>query len=193
MTWQRPTLAVSIALAAVLAVGLPALAQADGAPGWHSFRSVAGRFEVLAPGAPERLVESRWTLAGRIDEVAYHFEWRGERFGVTYHDLPAIARVIFSPTSLLDRVVDELLEVMQGGRPLRSRDISLAGHPGRAIAYAPQDRPGTVEEVRIFLVGERLYLVEAATRPGENPGDDDAGSGEDAAERFFESFRLTES
>lgn len=173
-------------LAAVACAALPARAQTK-EPGWHRFRSVAGRFEVLAPGEPRRYVDSHWTMAGRIVEVAYHFDLHGQRFGVTYHDLPRIASLLFSDESLLDRVVSELMERMDG-IPLRTGSFSRAGHPGRALAYAVRGQPGLVEHVRILLVGPRLYLVEAARRgeglPADLPDDDPAA-------RFFDSFRLT--
>jgi hypothetical protein len=181
--------ALALALAPASGAATPADAQAGedrAAAAWHPFRSVAGRFQVLAPSAPERIVHSRWTVAGRIDEIAYHFEWRGERYGVTYHDLPRIARMIFSDDGLLDRIVDELLGVMNGSL-LREDEISLRGNPGRVVSYRVRDRPGLVEEVRILLVERRLYLVEV--------GRNDLGGAalsNGSARRFFDSFELIE-
>jgi hypothetical protein len=184
----RAACAILVGLACVVGLACatpPAWAQTR-EPAWHRFRSVAGRFQVLAPSEPRRYVDSHWTMAGRIVEIAYHFDCRGQRYGVTYHDLPRIASILFSDESLLDRVVSELMEVMDG-IPLRSRSISLDGHAGRALAYAVRGQRGLVEQVRILLVGQRLYLIEAASRQQTDQPDPPR---DDAVERFFDSFRL---
>ena len=86
----------------------------------------------------------------------------------------------------LDRIVDELLGVMNGSL-LREEVISLRGNPGRVVSYRVRDRPGLVEEVRIILVERRLYLVEVGRN--ELAG---AARPNGSARRFFDSFELIE-
>jgi hypothetical protein len=65
-------------------------------------------------------------------------------------------------------------------RNVAAEKIALRGHPGVALRYEPGERPGSIEEARLFLVGTRLYVTFArADLPGEPRA---------AASRFLNSF-----
>jgi len=145
----------------------------------EAFVSPEGRFAAAFPAEPVRERTARETWAGRMEEGSFDVTAAGVRLRVEYHDVPKLAAAMLPPHLVLDLARQGVLEDMGASRA-SSEPISLHGHPGLALRYAPAERPQATEEARLFLVGSRLYVAFArAEEPGEP---------ERAVARFLGSF-----
>lgn len=169
---------------ALLGVGLGAAASllvslGTGASGLASFVSREGRFAAEFPGEPVAARGARDTWAGRMEEGSFELEEAGVRLRVEFHDVPRLATLLLAPGVILDLAKRGVLDDRRA-RDVAVEPLSLRGHPGLALRYEAEERPGPIEEARLFLVGSRLYVTFArAESPGEAP---------DAVSRFLSSF-----
>jgi hypothetical protein len=159
---------MSLALGVLLGVAasLPLRSHAEPAAA-EAFVSPQGRFAVAFPAEPVGERAGRETWAGRMEEGSYEVEGAGLRLRVEFHDVPRMATLVLAAGAILDLAKQGVLDDMKA-RSASVERASLHGHPGLALRYEPGARPGSIEEARLFLVGERLYVAFArADAPGE--------------------------
>lgn len=141
---------------------------------WASYRSVPGRFTVIAPGAPtERTVPVKTAGGATVNRVQVLFaDLDPIAFAVMYSDYPANERVS------LDQARDSGVQAVKG-RLLRESPITLGGYAGRDLTIEIPE--GQVARQRLFAVGQRLYQVIVIGPESQAAL---------AVERFLTSFRL---
>lgn len=158
---------------------LLALMLAAGAASAEPFVSPDGRFAVAFPAQPDPDRSRRDTWAGRMEEGSYDLDREGLFLRVEFHDVPKMARMLLPPAVLLDLARRGLLADRKAANASSER-VSLRGYPGLALRYVPAERPESVEEARLFLVGDRLYVTFARA--------DSDGEPQQAVRRFLASF-----
>ena len=160
---------------------------ADHSPGeWKEFSSRQGRFTILFPVAPEEEDHAYDTPSGRLDSREYRSSEDAADYAVDYRDyqidLEADAETL---NYVMDRLRDAGTSYFNG-RVLSESEVSLGGHPGRALKVGIAEG---IIWVRMYAVGRRLYQVAVTTRGEQSaPG---AGRADEArAMKFLDSFRL---
>lgn len=176
---NRPMLRVLLVLLLGLA-SVPALAAQE----WTPFQSGDGRFQVLVPQAPGHRTLVTETPIGSITNHVFLARSAMGSFTISYSDLPAVG-IAFKggAEGIYDEAAAALLEGLQGTSTSQKR-VKHAGRNARDLTYTA---PGTPESgplqgrARMYLVGKRLYVVDAVIR-----------STGDASElpRFLDSFQL---
>lgn len=147
------------------------IAQGD----WQKFSSTAGRFSVLMPGTPTEETQTDKIEDGRTYQQYYFTVTQPEGvYFVAYSEFPGSEVSQVDADTILEAASEGIL--VDGGRLLSQREISLEGYPGREIEY--EDSEGNLSNTRIFLVEERLYQLIAIA------------SNSDDVSRFFDSFEL---
>jgi len=173
---SRFVLLLGAALGAVAVIPISAIGQP--AP-TAAFVSREGRFAADFPADPVPGRAGRDTWAGHMEEGSFELEGGGLRLRVEFHDVPRMAAMMLPRSVILDLAKDSLLSDVNA-RNASTTKASLHGHPGLALRYEPGNRPGVVEEARIFLVGGRLYVAFA--------GAQDVEAQRETAARFLASF-----
>lgn len=152
---------VSLLLLGFLA--LPAL----GAQEWTPFRDGDGRFQVLVPQAPGHRTQVTETPIGAITNHVFMARSAKGSFTLSYSDLPAVG-IAFKggAEGIYDEATSALLQGL-GATATGQKRVKHRGRNARELAY---DAPGTSESgplqgrARMFLVGKRLYVVDAIIR-----------------------------
>jgi hypothetical protein len=167
------------ALIFVFAASLPSFGSQAAAGEWIRFTSEVGRFSVLMPGPGEPKDESETRTDPRFGAYTTHLFLQKSDKG-----LFMAGWVDYAPTVKLD-VESELTA---------NRDNFVKGVAAHVTSEHPVklgDSPGTefnaeseqaTFKSRIYVVGQRPYMIVAATLKGTN---DDAN-----VERFLASFQL---
>lgn len=167
------------ALIFVVAASLPSFGSQAAAGEWIRFTSEAGRFSVLMPGPGEPKDESETRTDSKFGAYTTHLFLQKSDKG-----LFMAGWVDYAPTVKLD-VQGELAA---------NRDNFVKGVAAHVTSEHPVklgDSPGTefnaeseqaTFKSRIYVVGQRPYMIVAATLKGTN---DDAN-----VERFLASFQL---
>lgn len=171
---------LAVAVAAI-AIEAPTGAYPESGRTWHPFRSDAGRFSILMPGAPVVTTTSRFTLLGRVNETKYLALHNGAHFGLEYYDVPRLATFFLSTETIFDMVKEGLLEDT-GGEELRYEESSLQGYPARLFTYQVPGTPAFVEEVMLVIVANRIYNLSLGGPP--------EGASNSSLETYFQSFTV---
>ena len=148
---------------------------------WTRFTSETGRFSVLVPGEPSLLERKTTTIIGTLNEWKYLVPLADGAFSVGFHDLPPIAMLLAPTRVVLSRTRDQILTGTEGTE-ISFVEYDFDGHPGRILAYEAENSEYRYEEVRMILVGRRLYLLTAG-RPALE-------ADRSLMDRFFDSFRI---
>lgn len=159
---RRGEAAADLQKAEAIRQRLIAQQNAEPAPAeWHDFTSREGRFRVQVPFEPD---------LGQLDTERFHYQvfqlplvrpqdkQRVADLAVLYADLSAEQRQQL-PTAAerLQYVISDQLEKKQ----VRSkRDVQLGRHPGLAVEFDTPEGDRMLQ--RLFIVGDRLYLIAAA-------------------------------
>lgn len=154
------------ALLFVLLLGLlagPALGSQD----WTPFRDGDGRFQVLVPQAPGHRTQVTDTPIGAITNHVFVARSAKGSFTISYSDLPAVG-IAFKggAEGIYDEASSALLQGLSA-TPTGQKRVKQGGRNAREVAY---EAPGTPESgplqgrARMFLVGKRLYVVDAVIR-----------------------------
>jgi len=168
-------------LAVPLWLAPPAL-HAEGVA-WRPYESPSGRFRVLLPASPLPTSGVFETRAGSIRELGVEVETAGLSLKIEHHDLPRLACLFLSDERILDFAASGLLDDRHGR--LESAEPALVqGHPGRTLRYSRTDLGNRLEQARLVLVGNRLYIVLARA--------DNASDSRAQIARFFNSFEIWE-
>jgi hypothetical protein len=170
-----------LAIAIVATCGLIVRAQSTQPAAWTEYSSSAGRFTVLMPSKPEEktmeapsdLVSGtmKMTTAVAITDTTV--------YAANFCDYPAEISKL-PAKQVLDSAQKSAVSNMRG-RLLGDEEITLKGHPGRAIRIESNDSQ-MLFRARIYLVGNRAYQI-IAIGPKHVVVSRDA-------ERFFDSFKL---
>lgn len=160
-----------------LALALVALNGAQ-AQIWSEYRPEGGRYRVLMPGTPQLSDQDIALPDGRkVKMYQAAIETSNAAYLGTHVDYPADLVSKASPDTLLDNVRNG----SSRGHTLRSEQrLTIAGNPGREYVIARAN--GVVLVTRSFLVGNRLYQIIVAGRPGVEQAPE--------TRRFLDSFAL---
>jgi hypothetical protein len=153
------------------------------APSWLSFKSEAGRFSVEMPRKPEQTQQQNKSLIGTITVHLFLSREPNGEYTVSYSDLPGFAVKFAGTNTIYDHAKGALLlETL--GKEQRYEDVTLAGKHGKFLLYDMPDPQRNVDlrgEAYFFLVGKRLYVIDANVPAGEIRTD---------ARHFLSSFRI---
>ncbi len=160
-------------------------AGADQRPGEQKeFSSERGRFAILFPGTPE---EGQYTQSGPLDSWQYTFADDWANYDVAYNDYDIdLEKDAEKRNYVLNGMRDAGVSKLDG-RLLSEAEVSLDGHPGRALKVSIPD--GSIIRVRMYVVGRRFYQVAVVTL-GEQSAPDGGRSAEARALKYLDSFRL---
>lgn len=160
-----------------LALALVALGSAQ-AQIWSEYRPEGGRYRVLMPGTPEVSTQPIALPDGRsVTMYQAAIETSSAAYLGTHVDYPADLVRRASPDTLLDNVRNG----SSRGHTLKGEQrLTIAGNPGREYVIARTN--GVILVTRSFLVGNRLYQIIVAGRPGVEQAPE--------TRRFLESFAL---
>ncbi len=185
----------AIALVCVLGVAGHGLAIEPPAPEsqftpeperWQVLESLAEGFRGLLP-QNETWEESglRETIAGTVKEKKYFGRANGRTFSIGLHRLPDLGR-FFAPTGLVLSTAKKNVLRTNGGKLVSYERQRMGDYPGALLTFEPKDADGDWEimEVRLVLVGSRLYVLKAT--------DPDSTGDRSDVDRFFESFEVIE-
>jgi outer membrane lipoprotein-sorting protein len=151
-----------------------------GPPLWTEFRSEEGRFTVSMPQKPVSQASSFDTPQGRFEQHAFTAAHDRLVCTVAYTDLPKLLAPAGNVDGFFASTRDEFIKEV-GGKLASETSISIDGHPGREIkvnVFRGELR------VRMFLVGDRLYLLWVTTL------DKSLESDTALFNKFFDSFKL---
>ncbi len=163
-----------------LLVILLGLGGCDEAVEWQSFESEDGRFSVSFPGTPEEQVESVTTAIGTIETQFFVVTQKDMAYSVNLADYPPEVIAAEDIQQMLDGARDGAVSNVNG-ELLEEKELVLNGHPGREFKVKVEDED-IVVRARIYLVNERLYVVQALST-------ERLASSEDI-EKFLDSFQL---
>lgn len=153
------------------------------AASWVSFQSQDGRFAVQMPTQPSEDTETTPSMVGNVVDSTFSSSSGDESFSVTYTDLPALAVAFGGSGTIYDNASGSLLKSVLG-KQTSFNSATVAGQSGMELDYTAPARAGEppmVGKAWMFLVGDRLYVVNATVPATGSEADMD---------RFFSSFRL---
>lgn len=147
---------------------------------WLNFESESGRFSVLFPGAPDEQVESVQTAIGVIETQFFMVTQRDLAYSVNLADYPPEMIAAGDTQQMLDGARDGAVSNVNG-ELLEEKELTLGGYPGRELKVRVEEE-GIVVRARIYLVNERLYVIQAMSK-------ERLASSEDI-DKFLDSFEL---
>jgi hypothetical protein len=157
---------------------------------WKEFVSSDGAFKASMPGTPTEMSQP---IDAKPGDAVAHFHaltTKAAEYTIGFTTFARDLESMQSSSITLDGIRDRIL-VKESGKLLSESDVSLDGHPGRALVIEVND--GMFRD-QYFLVANRLYTVSVftptvnATSPADVEGIRKAQ--ETIAKRFFDSFKL---
>ncbi len=135
---------------------------------WATYTDKPGRFSILMPAKPEVISQGvsrgdgkgavSWGVVGQDAATPNTF------YGAIYLDFASM------PAQVSDQLAQDALDngvrnfLTQGKRQLIARSrFALDRNPGQEIRYRFKEKPGITGRSRIFLVGNRLYMLMVET------------------------------
>jgi inorganic triphosphatase YgiF len=174
---MQQVLLFALALACLAAA--PASAQAK----WVSFRSKQARFSVEMPTQPKATTTKTTSFIGTITDEIFTSGQGDERFTVDHSQIPRFALDFAGADTIYDHASAALLK-QTWSKQLSFADVTVNGRQGKQLVYDTPPVPGKPKIkglANLFLVGDRLYVVDAAVPAGESEAD---------ARRFLASVRF---
>ena len=169
-----PTL---FAVACLLAV--PAAAQEK----WVAYSSQEARFSVEMPTQPKLSTTSMSSFIGNVTNEIFT-SWEGhEKFTVDHSEIPNFALHFAGPDTIYDHARAALLK-QTWSKQISFGDVTVNGRAGKQLVYDTPpvpDKPETTGMANLFLVGNRLYVVDATVPVGDSEAN---------AKRFLASARF---
>jgi acetyl esterase/lipase len=165
-------------------VAPPASPAATG-PEWKEFTHEKGRFAVLLPGPAQEQVTESQTAVGPMTYTINVVELKdqGKKFAVVFADYPPGAN--YGDEELAHKVISAVIagNIRSRKGEVRNKSrIKLGNHYGQEGLIDFPDGQGQ-RLLRVYLVGNRLYQLASDWSGGAASAD---------AEKFLNSFRLTE-
>lgn len=157
--------------------------DAPAAGQWQALRDPKSRFAAQFPSKPKYSTQELDTAAGKLTMHQWIVEVdAGKRaFLLIYADFPGPAAGA-DPKTVLDAARDGGVNNIHG-ELVQETSIKIDGHPGREFTVRGKAGDTTVVlRVRIYLVGSRLYQLQAVAEEGL--------MNKKEADKFFASFKL---
>jgi hypothetical protein len=167
------------ALVLTFLAAAPASAQAK----WVSFTSKQARFSVEMPTQPKASTTTTSSSIGTVTNEIFT-SWEGdEKFTVDHSQIPRFALDFAGADTIYDHASAALLK-QTWSKQTSFADVTVNGRQGKQLVYDTPPVPGKPEIkglANLFLVGDRLYVIDAAVPAGESEAD---------AQRFLASVRF---
>ncbi len=168
-------------LSAVLYVSLFAAGSSHAEEDWITFNSPEGKFSVEVPSQPKKSKTKVTSFIGTVTNHIYVI-WSGnEKFTVDYSDLPGFAVAFAGANTIIDHakgaMAKETLAKVQS-----FTDVTVGKYKGKKFVFdmpPMKGKPAMHAVAYFFLVGDRLYVIDAEVPKGD---------GEERADRFLESI-----
>ena len=167
----------SIAVACLLA--LPAAAQRK----WVSFSSREARFTIEMPTQPKATTMTTDSVIGTVTDLIFTSWERNEKFTVDHSQIPRFALDFAGADTIHDHARAALLK-QTWSKQVSFTNIAVNGREGKQLVYDTPPVPGkpkTKGLADLVLVGDRLYVIDAAVPAGDSEAD---------AKRFLGSVRF---
>ena len=154
---------------------------------WKEYSSDEGGFSILFPGDPSQETKVLEAAQGVQFNLHIHKLKALAEYSVMYADYhipmgdPTVAKNVLDQGAkgAVASVNSQLLEL---------KEITLDGHPGR---YLKERMPGgEIMQVKILLVGQRLYQIAITTPREEGTSVEISKAYETTADKFLNSFKL---
>ena len=190
----RPSFAV-VFLLVIAAIGnaqkSPPAPAADFDPGqWKEFVSKEGGFKIKMPGVPTEVTQPVESKSGTVVAHFHSLITKSAEYVVGYTEVAQNVETLQPSKATLDAIRDRTL-AKENGKLLSEQDVSVAGHPGRALVIEVSD--GVFRD-KYFLVANRLYTVTVFTPATNGQSDGDTArirrAQETVANAFLDSFSL---
>ena len=190
----RPTFTV-VLLLVISAVGgaqePPPAPAADFDPAqWKEFVSKEGGFKIKMPGLPSEVTQPIEMKTGTVVGHFHNLVTKTAEYVVGYTEFARDMETFQPSKNTLDAIRDRAL-AKESGKLLSEQDISVAGHPGRALVMEVSD--GVFRD-KYFLVANRLYTVTVFTPTVKARSEGDTAqirrAQESVANAFLDSFSL---
>jgi len=140
---------------------LSVVAAALAAPAWKPFRSAQAHFSGVFPSAPKASQSQTDSPIGAVTTQIFTSQAPVGSYSVAYTELPGAA-VRFAS----DKVVSDAREgILQDAGAQQQSWTPING--GYELGYASPKKQGWSQ---IFLVGNRLYILDARVKPGTDKG-----------------------
>jgi hypothetical protein len=153
---------------------------------WRHLEAVADGFRALLPGDETWEEDNiRQTVIGSVSEKKYFARADGRTFSVGLHMLPKLGK-LFAPTSLVLSTAKKNVLLTDAGREVSYERRRMGDYPGALLKFESTREGDDYElmEVRLVLVGQRLYVLKAS--------DPESSGDRSDVDRFFESFEVIE-
>src|SRR3990172_8679588 len=164
---MHPVLLSTLALAYLAAA--PASAQEK----WISFVSKQARFSIDMPTQPEATTTTTSSFSGNVTNEIFT-SWEGdEKFTVDHSQIPRFALEFAGADTIYAHASAALLK-QTWSKQLSLSDVSMNGRKGKQLVYDTPAVPGKPEVhgiANLFLVGDRLYVIDAIVPAGEAEAD----------------------
>lgn len=148
------------------------------AEGWVEHVDAKGRYKVSFPGKPKEKIDTRKVVM----RVAYFQQNPRAKYLVTAAVDCFTPAQVAHPEFAAKQLDQAQSELAARGQLLNARDMEWQKHPGREVRIQLPNKD--VHRSRLFVVGRSLYSL--------NVGDDADFCNSKDADRFFESFAVTE-
>jgi hypothetical protein len=150
------------------------------ADGWQTVTSAEGRFTVEMPGEPQVDQSSMNTPQGDVTIHSWVVAENGPEYTLMYVDYPEDAAAM-DPMTLLRGAING---IARDNKVVSDEETTVSGKP--AIAAEVEGPGGNPVFLRVLMSENRMYqLLVATSQEGKEMFRDDA-------QRFFDSFTLTE-
>ena len=170
---------VIAALALAFLVATPAAAQAR----WISFTSKQARFSIDVPTQPKATTTMTSSFIGTVTDEIFTSTKGDEKFTVDHSQIPRFALDFAGADTIYDHASAALLK-QTWSKQISFTDVTVNGRQGKQLVYDTPPVPGKPKIkglANLFLVGDRLYVIDAAVPAGVSEAD---------AQRFLASMRI---
>jgi len=167
----------------VLSVALLLAASASAQEKWVSFSSKQAGFSIEMPTQPKPSTMTTDSFIGKVTNNIFT-SWEGdEKFTVDHSEIPHFALEFAGADTIYDHARAALLK-QTWSKQISFDDVTLNGRQGKQLVYDTPPVPGKPETkglANLFLVGNRLYVIDATVPEGDSEAD---------AKRFLASARF---
>ena len=173
---------IFIGISAILITSLwvSTTAHAD----WVTFKSPEGKFSVEVPAPPKQHKTEAQSFIGTVTNHIFVIWDDNEKFTVDYSDLPGFAVDFAGADTIIDHAKGAMAKETLA-KVISFEDVTVGKYTGKKFVFdmpPMKGKPAMHAVAYFFLVGDRLYVIDAEVPKGE---------GEDRADRFLESISFS--
>lgn len=153
-------------------------------PAWTEFTSASEHLSVLMPETPRASEEHDESFIGDITTIVHTARDGVDTYTVDYTTLPSFAISFSGRDGIYEHAKNAVLKDTLSNA-ITYTDVTLSGVKGKRLVYDTPTKPNHPEmhgEARFFLVGHRLYTVDAVV---------EMAGAQDKLERYFSSLQIT--